>query len=428
VADHPSSLETHASILTGLTPPQHGAHRPFLSEGVDNPLYAHPLDERHTTLAELLQPAGYWSVGLSGNAGPLSPEFGLAQGFDVYRATAEDVRRRTPWHVPLEFLTASQASVAARLLPSSWTAFVSTKPYREAAVITDEAVSVLDAAGDRSLFLFLNYFDAHAPNTPPGPFLDAFPGRMRDSDLDGSYQSTRDYYGMRRRALTGAEQTHLQALYDGEVAYLDSELARLLERLRKHPRWNEMLVIVTSDHGESLGEHGLLGHGHSLYEQQIAVPFLVKPGLVPAPVAVPGVLTQPVLQSTDAFALVLRQSGVQVPPGQHAPLWGEGRTVTRAWSYCARDHSRWDRVRFEQELRLVEVGPLKLIASSRGTFELYDFVADPEERHDLQSERPEALARLEALLEPFDLPGRSSRGEATNEDLKERLRSLGYVQ
>ncbi len=427
IAMHPSSLETHATFLTGLVPPDHGAHRPFLSEGADNPRYAHPLADAYLTLPERLEAAGYWSVGLSGNSGPLSPEFGLDQGFAVYRARAEDMRRRSAWHAPLEWLRPHTTARLARALPASWGPFLNTMPYRDARVITDEALTVLDAAGDRSLFLFLNYFDAHAPQGPPVPFLDAFDGREPDSDLNGSHASTRRFYEAGVE-LTTRERAHLLALYDGELAYIDSELGRLFESLERHPRWAEMLVIVTADHGESLGEHGLIGHGHSLYEEQLSVPFFAKPGRVPTPIAAPGVLHDATVQSSDVFPLVLRQAGLPEPAGADAGLWGAGRTATRAWSYCARDHSRFNRARFERELRSVEVGPLKLIESSRGSVELYDLATDAHEIHDLSAERPDTVAELKDLLGPWgEPPGAAGQG-ALSDDAKERLRALGYVQ
>jgi arylsulfatase A-like enzyme len=426
IAVHPSSLETHASLLTGLYPPHHGAHRRRLQDHAPSERYAYPLPASHATLPAVLGRAGYWPVALSANYGQLDPEFGLSRGFDVYRASPEDLRRRTPWHAPFEATGLALESRLVHVLPASWGAFISYEPYREARVITDEALTAVDAAGDHSFFLFLNYLDAHGPNAPPAPFLDAFPGRDAGSDIDGSYESIRPYLGVGKGPAAN-ERRHLEALYDAELRYLDSELGRLLDHLRRHPRWEEMQIFVTADHGESLGDRGLVGHGHVLYDEQVSVPFFFKPGRVSTGLDVPGVLRGGVVQSVDLFPLVLQQAGLPVPAGLDSEALEPGRTEARAWSYCAREHAGPD-PRFERELRSIEVGRLKLVASSRGELELYDIAADPREEHDLSAERPSQVETLLERLGPAQPFVPRGPEEGIGADARDRLRSLGYIQ
>lgn len=428
VAVHPSSLESHASFFTGLYPAGHGAHRRSMQDRGSRDVHAYPLSAEHETLAELLGRAGYWTVALSANYGQLAPEFGLDQGFDVYRAAPDEFRRRTPWHQPFERLGPAASARVDRLLPAAWGRFTTRKPYREAATITDEAIAVLDSAAERPLFLFVNYLDAHAPNAAPGPFLDAFEGRDHGSDVDGSIEATRSFYGKGREPGMPVRR-HLEALYDGELSYLDAELGRLLERLKQHPRWGETMVIVTADHGESLGERGILGHGHSLYTEQLSVPFFLKPGRVAVPGAVPGVLPpERVVQSVDVFPLVLEQARVTAPvPNDGLPL-SAPRPVVRSWAYRAGEHARLDPARFDRELRSVEVDGLMLISSNKGGVELFDVRRDPAQTQDQHRERPADTERLLALLGPASGVPESPATSPPDEALKERLRALGYVQ
>jgi len=428
ITTHPSSLEAHASMFTGLVPPRHGAHRRE-REHWDHPLPYYPLSEEVVTLAERLREAGYWTVGLSANFAPLAREFGLSQGFDIYRSGPDDMRRRSPWGSLAELSMPLRAM--ASLDPFCRTDFVRRTPYRNAEGVTDEAIAVLDGAGDGPLFLFLNYFDPHEPQLPPFELRDTFPGRsVRLSEWQLA-RGTEAAVLAGERDLSPEERGHVTALYDAELAGLDRALGRLLERLARHPRFAESLVIVLSDHGEALGEHRLLGHSLHLYDEFVRIPFFVKPGSRSPNAPPPGATVEGLHQPTDVFPLVLEHAGLSVPAGIDGVAWGRGRTVANSWAFAFREQALANPRRFDRLLRSAEHDGMKLIESDRGDLELYDLKTDPAEERNLAQERPDLVARLRALL-PEVAPERPDRdatsGAQGDPELLEKLRALGYVQ
>lgn len=425
ITNHPSSLETHASIFTGLYPPHHGAHGDFgdISRGRGYPR----LRDDVPTLAGILAQAGYWTVGVSGNSGPLAPQFGLGRGFHVYRALPDEFKRASPWRALLERAPGFE-SLCDRL-PLAVGEFCERPTERRAASITDEAIAAVEAAGDKPFFLFLNYIDAHEPYDPPGDLRDHFPGRHEELGLGTPSVETRDAVLSGARDLTRAESEHLAAHYDGELLGLDVALGRLLDRLRSHPRWRDLLVIVTADHGEALGEHRYIGHGVQLYDELVHVPLLVKSGAGTPEAPAAGTTWPALVQSVDLFPMVLQHAGVPVPEGIDGVAWGRGRGAALSWAYLSGTYADRYPLRFNRQLRAVESAGWKLIVSDRGGLELYDLGADPGELKNLAANHPDRVASLAALLGPAEPAARAqTQRPPLPADVLERLRSLGYVR
>jgi arylsulfatase A-like enzyme len=422
IANGPSSLPTHASLFTGLYPVHHGAHKPFLRDIDRGPVgYAYRLDPRARTLAEGLADAGYWTVGISANTGPLAPIFGLAQGFELYRSIPNPRRqflRLTPWGV--EEVTSRWVEklllAIGRAVPGARDYFLGV-PYRRAAEITDEALRVLELGGTRPLFLFVNYMEAHSPYFPAEGFLDAFPGRSDDLLASGYDPRIADGEG-----LNAEEQAHYKALYDGELRYLDREVARLLTGLQQNPGWDETLVVITSDHGESLGDHGGLEHSNGLYDEITHVPLIVKPGRNTPGAPAMGSMLQAPIESVDVFATVLAHAGLAIPDGIDGRNWGADRQHGFAWLYPSPE--------LPEEQRSVQQGSWKLIRSSTGKTQLFNRDLDPGESLDLsvaEQMRTEALGDVLDTIVP-----RRQRPKAEvpklNRELIEQLRALGYLK
>ena len=430
----PSSLESHGSMFTGLLPFRHGGHKPSVDDP-DPPGYGYPLSPDVPTLAELLGRSGYWTVGLSANHGPLGPAFGFGRGFAHYDAEPDPARAFAlvdPWRIHLH----RRWPLAAfdDLWPFSSSGFFEPPmPYRRAEAMVDEALRVVDLAGERAFFLFLNLFDAHDPNRPPRAQARLLP----DTPRPGLSAFADDQHAVRalmqsRQALPRAVSRRVEALYGSELLYMDGELARLLERLERHPRFDEMLIIVTSDHGEALGDHLLFGHSTSLYDETLRVPLYVKPGRRrPAAFQAPGVVPGPV-QGVDLFATILDHAGVPEPPGIDGRAWGTDRTASVAEAYVFQFAVRQYGARFRRQLWMVEREDWKLIRSSNGEQELYDLSSDPEELDDRATREATRLAGLDRLLaEHFD-PARGGTAPLevapSDDETHERLRALGYVE
>ncbi len=431
IANGPSSLPSHASLFTGLHPPRHGAHKPFRDDP-NPPPYAYPLRKDVDTLAFRLARAGYWTVAISANHGPLSPEFGLHRGFQFYRAVPGDrhmLMRFSAWGLQPPKSALAQRWLAAldRVLPFWGGEYLLGVHYQRAEAITDLAIAALDSAGHRPIFLFLNYLDAHTPYDPPAPFRDRFPGRDPALGVGGVDEATREAVLAGERDLTPAEREHLRALYDGELAYLDAQLGRLLDTLETRPRWRDTLVVITSDHGEALGEHGLLGHSLGLYDEVTWVPLVVKPGADTPGAPPPGSRMAGPFESVDVFATALAHARVPAPDGIDGLPWGEGRDRALAWLYPDRATERYPRLAGER--RSVEHSGWKLIRSSAGDVELYDLGDDPGETSNLAADRTGLRHDLEVeLSRGAKEERRSDTGSGTiSRETLERLRDLGYV-
>lgn len=420
ITNAPDSLASHASLFTGLFPIHHGAHRPLLSDTTTS--FGYPLRSDVPTLASILQENGYVTLGVSANFGPVSAEIGLGleRGFDLYRSQPEGscaFARRSPWRPLGQW-------VSDRLPAASWMPDC-TRRYRRADQITDDAIALVDATGESSFFLFVNYMEAHSPYAPPRELRDKFPGY--DPALVGQEPPQPSAAGV--VDLPARLAAHLISQYDAEIAYLDTQLARLLERLQQHPAWDDMVVVVTADHGEAFGEHGFLDHSSSLYDVMIRVPLIIKAGAGQAGVPVPGSRWQRPFQMVDIMPLALTGVGLALPPDLDGRVPTEPGGPLRAWSFPARAKMRISDS-FARELRSIEISGWKLIEDQDGYTELYDLAADPGELSNLAEQEPERVAAMLESMGPWTSYRAENRGpgESLSPEALERLRALGYIR
>jgi arylsulfatase A-like enzyme/tetratricopeptide (TPR) repeat protein len=351
---------------TPLTAPSHASILTGLTplrHGVrDNGGFALP--EGIGTLAEALRASGYRTAAFVSGF-PLDRRFGLARGFDLYddrlpRGT--DARRAAYVERPADQTTDALLR---------W--------------LDGEASAAAAAAAPR--FAWVHYFDPHAPYEPPPAFAERFRG----------------------------------APYDGEIAFVDAQLGRVLDHLRARGVLERTLVLATADHGESLGEHGEPTHGVFIYDATQRVPLILAGPGVPAR----GVATT-VARSLDVAPTLLDLAGLGVPDAM------EGRSLRRA----ARGESLPDAPAYLESLFAhLQLGfaPLhgwrtaewKLIEAPRP--ELYGLSNDPGEtrdRHAGEAARAERLTReLRAALLVKPPVARAAAGG----DAAERLRALGYL-
>ena len=255
-------------------------------------------------------------------------------------------------------------------------------------VTVDRALLWLRAADPRPTFAWVHLYDPHLPYEPPEPFATRFKGRP----------------------------------YDGEIAYADAQVGRILEAVAARGR--PTLLAVIGDHGEALGEHQELTHSYFIYEGTQRVPFVLSlPGSLPE-----GVTVDPVVRAVDLMPTVLEIAGLPVPGGLDgqslAPLI-TGRSAREPGpAYLESYHPRlWWGAR---ELLGLRTGRWLYIRSPRP--ELYDVDQDPGETRNLAAAQPEELARLGARLDALKgqddpLAGRA----ATDPETAGRLRALGYV-
>jgi arylsulfatase A-like enzyme len=354
------TLFAHAESQIPLTLPSHTSlftsAYPFENRVEENGERVPP---SAVTLAGILRDHGYKTAAFMGTC-LLNREMGLDRGFDVYDS---------PFH--LESGAAENP--------------YSVRVRRDGALVIRAARQWLDANRGQTVFAFLHFFDLHSPYSAP--------------------------------AAAGRSGT---AAYDVELLYLDQLMGRLRDALQAGGWWDRSLVILLSDHGESLGEHGESSHGYFIYESTLHVPLMIHwpaaSGEHPTQIAQAAGLM-------DVAPTVLDFLGIPAPPSFHGrSLLHPAPHAIFSESVYARDAFQW------APLRALRLESRRFIQAPQA--ELYDLAADPQESHNLfRQSSPEARplqAQLENLLAQF-APKRAAAVPDILPQLRATLGSLGYL-
>ena len=314
-----------------------------------------PLGEDHVTMAEILRAHHYRTAAFVGSA-ILDPDRGLRQGFQEYEALAYDAAK------PL-----SPRGAAVQ---------------RRGGTVIDDAIRWLDEVGDAPFFLWAHLYDPHRPYAAPEPFA-----------------SRHDPYL-------------------AELAYADAQIGRLLDSLQRRDLLDRVIVVVTADHGESLGEHREMDHGVFLYESVLRVPLIVRaPGLAPSRVP-------DLVRITDVMPTVLDLLHLPVPSLDGISIveimHGRRRAGLEAYaeSLYPQRHG-W--------------APLFSLRDDRFKFidapspELYDLQRDPFEQRNLFEQRQALAVALRSRLRAQLARPRPDGVGIPDDDLRARLAALGYT-
>jgi arylsulfatase A-like enzyme len=388
----PWTLPSHASMFTGRWPHQTGV-------GEDR-----PLDASLPTLAEFLSGQGYLTAGFVANTYYCNSWFGLGKGFARYEDFYDE-------DLVVSFAETLRCSALGRSLVQLARVPLGTQRRRkDAAQIRNDFLDWLtEQEGGRPFFAFLNLFDAHTPYLLPEGDHRRF-GLRPESTSD--ILLLHEWDKRSRREVTEREKTLVSDAYDDCIAYIDSELGKLFDELRRRGILENTLVIVTADHGEEMGEHGLYGHGKSLYSQEMHVPLVILP---------PGGRSRPLRVSAPVslrdipgtVADLVGKAGASPFPGQSiARHWRPGALRSGPRKGVAfSEVALWDKVSNNPNRPPAWRGPMRgLVASGKsyirnadGREELYDLAADPAESRDLAGSAGSELelARLRSKLEGF---------------------------
>jgi arylsulfatase A-like enzyme len=412
ISSTPWTLPSMATLFTSLYPSVHGAN---LASDITTWLTDHEhfrpvtlLDASRTTLAEVLHEHGFATAAFVQGAYP-APEFGFAQGFDVYESNV---------HPGVRF------NVEALL---DW----------------------LDRSKPKRFLVYLHVAEVHSPYTPPPPnplwpadspdphvravaqALEEERARYRQLDADPDYQGWLDgswesLSAIRHgRKLTPRDVEHLGALYDRGIAYTDYWVGRLVDELRRRGLFERTLLILTADHGDELLDHGGVEHSRTYYEEMMRVPLIVRvPGegegrvveeqvglidLTPTVLAVLGVPSNLFFQGRTLLPLI---DGERLP---ERPVFGEASQIAG--------------------LKAVRTNRWKYVRAAQGGERLFDLAADPAERTDVCAARQEACADLARQLREWqgEMTATAARlalpaaaPAVVGAETRERLRQLGY--
>jgi arylsulfatase A-like enzyme len=349
----PWTLPSHASLFTGEWPHNLSAD------------FGQPLDDTQATLGEVLRDKGYATGGFVANLTFASRYTGLARGFTTF----------------VDFPLDSDAL----LISSRWTRLVARNVRRvlgdhrrfglkSAATVNREFSDWVSGLDGRPFFAFLNYFDAHEPYQAPPEFARRF------SDKPPRYWR----YSTARRDYSREELQEFQNAYDSGIAYIDSQIGALLDDLDRRGILRNTVVIVTSDHGELFGEHELIGHSNSLY-----LPLLHVPLVILGAVDTRGLrLAEPVsLRNLASTALDLIGVPGQFPGTSFAQIWesdSEGKQDELILSELTHNESTAANgpVR-DGDMKSAVHQSYHYIVGGAGREELYNYIRDPDEKHNL---------------------------------------------
>jgi arylsulfatase A-like enzyme len=266
----PKTPQAFSTLMTGTYPSRHGLRNLFETLGPDN-----------VTVAEILRARGWLTRAVITN-GLVDRPSGISQGFDVYRP-----RDGLRSEVKSLRIVALPARVAPGLVRRALNRFPSLRITTESAGdVTDRALAALKDVDGRPHFLWIHYLDPHWPYLPPEPWrgrADTEPATPLTIYDDLRSGKVRIGEMIHHNGMTPAEVKRLVSLYAGEVSYMDGEIGRLLDAIHASSDAASTVVIFTSDHGESLGEHRyFFSHGDLVYQSSMHVPLIIEiPGETP---------------------------------------------------------------------------------------------------------------------------------------------------
>ena len=359
VAQVPQTRPSHASLFTGRYPFEHGIR--------DN--ISAPLPSKIPTLATLLGRAGYETAAFIG-AYPVARPSGLDQGFDTFDDPFSD-----PPHPTLS--------------PKGERIHTEPRSERRASEIVDHALAWLDKPRDKPFFLWVHLYDPHAPYEPPSPYRQRFARRP----------------------------------YDGEVAYADAQVSRLLAWLDRSRRRANTLVVATSDHGEGLGDHGESEHMLLVYDSTLRVPMLISwPGRLPAGARIAGqfrsvdllpslleLLALPAASTSGVSRAADLRSGARIPEGES---YAESLYGSLHFGYAP--------------LRALRGHGWKYIDAPRA--ELYRVADDAGETKNLLAAQGQVAGGMRARLRGYEAAvTRPTPSPDAPADAAEKLAALGYL-
>jgi len=424
IVSAPWTLPSHASLFTGRYPIEHGATEENLH-----------LASHHHTLAELLQKMGYQTIAHSRDNGWLSTSTNLMKGFE----NLFDFTRAKKVEKPSVLLTMKRKAKSAFHIKGTTSS--------EQTIKTIESYFKHKPVTGKPWFVFVNLMDTHMPYCPSPKFIRQFGlGQASPTDIEYLQKNFKEY----RSHPESVSQSHLKLLnilYDACIATVDRALARLLKIVTSRPHNDNTLLIITSDHGECLGEHGLLNHWLSVNDVLLKVPLIL---FYPSGISSPKRI-QPQIQQHDLFYTILdaiHYNGTEIKPdliSARSLLSAiEGKVPFPEYTYAEHaypkmnlEHIRKYNPSFQNgklvcAKQAIRSNEFKFINYESGLEELFDLNNDPGETKSVLDQNQTETTRLKNQLKKMRSELQKAAPSATpqqefDEITKTKLQDLGYL-
>ncbi len=367
----PYTGPSHATMMTGLYPAAHGV----LTNG-------YRLHEETTTLAERLRGEGFKTAAFVAAKSVLGKRFGFNQGFEVFK---QGLLRQ-----------------------------------RRAAKVNRDALRWLErTASSERFFAWVHYYDVHCAYRAPQPFFDMFYPDY-GGELDPRGKCGKPHYN--NMELSEDDFEYLRALYDGELRYVDTQVAALLTRLEELRLKGKTIVVITSDHGESLGEQRLIGHNLCLHDYEIRIPLIINhPGLVR------GARVRHQVDLVSLTPTILDLLGIPADNSLDGEsfaglLRGERAEERFAYSQIAPEKGR-------EQAFSIRGQEWKFILHADGREELFLLGAEAERTNRVGTDSDKATSMRQDLQRWISTQRAAAQGKTQelSADVIEQLKALGYV-
>jgi arylsulfatase A-like enzyme len=429
------TLPSHASLFTGLPERAHGVNADY-----------NWLDSEHLTVAEAMGSAGYDTWTFCANP-YLAQDTNLLQGFEKKEFPwAPRWREKVEAHMKSKILLDDASTPVSPQFKGKGGSAGNKYLFKEAGPLASDALFEWLGSrpeSDRPFFAFVNYMEAHLPRIPR---LESRQQVMNEAEMARALQveqSTTFFHewmvGVRK--YDPLDLAAIAGVYDASLIDLDQATGLLLDELDRRGLAEDTIVILTSDHGEHLGDHDLLLHKYAVYNSLVRVPLLVvwkghmSPQVITEPKSVSDVVLDALeLGKVPVAAADLAKLRGRPNEGFDGAVAEYGAVADGSIDRMKRLHPEANTARLERKFEAVESGPWKYIEASDGSRELFQVLDDPNETRELGALHPAVVAELQRRLAlwrekvPAYQATKEGEGHKRTGELKEGLEALGYVE
>lgn len=452
----PWTVPSHASLFTSLMPSSHGAD--WIDKGKSKESTCLPLRDDANTIAEAFKKNNYITSAFIGNMN-LSRSFGFAQGFDfyydnphpyfdgfilrpafskfVYERLNSDLLRKVIEDIDPLYIKIVNFIYLERFreFPLNYPNIL-MRSKKGADEVNNEFFHWINKNRSKPFFIFINYYDPHDPYLPHDGFL---------SDIIRNYKGRIDYktyplgymcsFIKNPSTFSKSDLEYIKELYKGEVRFVDYNIGLLIDMLKNEGIYDDTLIIITSDHGEALGEHNFLTHDNFLYDELIHVPFIIK---FPQK-KYSGMVKSELGSLIDVMPSLLKFIGIRGIKGMEGfeNMFEIDSSLNKNNKFVASEVSKTKKFircsdKFNRDLKSLRTLEWKFIKASNHEDELYAISKDPNELSNLKDENKNYFVFLNEMLENYFLDKKlTKKSEISDERKKEienKLKALGYAQ